>query len=427
MTVDLNKLSEAYKARYDKFGYKVFLESEATVIDPSKNTEEFMHIAEKLDVQNNKPEDFVILKSVLCTSLPYVNKNGVAFKAEDLVNAVNSGQLGSTQPAILDWRHNFVPMGNTFSAEIKEDEIVIGGMDGNQQVKHIVVYSVFYSWLFPWEAENIRKWASKGILKFSMACGADDVDMVNGSRVLVNPQFMANSIIPPDADPADDNAGLLALAQSSNKQIVDNNVKDVEMDEKILALQEQIKTLTKDLEKRDTEIANLKTSAKTSEVNKELETAKADLGKLSNDLEVANKELETVKDSLKTAKEELEASKKEVTDLSAKYEATVKEVNDIKQAEVDAINKDRETVLAELIDDKDSLEHYTKMYSASLEENGIISDKKEDFDRFLALFGKEVKSVDAKPSGLVIASANAAVVPSKATGNEKDKIPADWE
>lgn len=421
MAVKMEKLAKAYKDRYDRFEYKVELEATASVVDATKNEEEYLVLAEKFNLKNKKPEDFIVLKSVLCTSLPYVNKNGHAFKASDLSAAVDSGQLGNIQPAIIDWRHNFVPMGNTFAAEIIQTEVAVGGMDTVQKVSQIIVYSVFYSWLFPYEGEKIRSWADKGILKFSMAAGADDVEIINGStRVLVNPQFMANSIIPPDGEPADENAGLIALAKKnkSNKLTANKN-EDAKMDEKILKLTEDVKALTAKLKEKEGVIAKFEAS----ESAKEKKAIEAKLEKLTADLEEAKKETAEKVEELKTAKSELD-------ELKTKHEDALKMVKEVRQAEVEKINSERKEALSAVIEDEKEVEYQMASLSASLSEDIEVVDNKEKYEHFIALFKKSDATgdavTDAEDSDLTKASKKTTVVASKTTKAGEKKNLNDW-
>jgi len=96
------------------------------------------------------------MKSVLCTSLPFVNANGDAFESDDLVEAVESGQMDKLQPAIVDWRHDFQSCGNTIHAEVNDKMLEIEGF-GKNKVKQITVYSVFYAWLNTYKAKKIRE------------------------------------------------------------------------------------------------------------------------------------------------------------------------------------------------------------------------------------------------------------------------------
>jgi len=426
MEVKYGKLAEAYKKRYEKFEYQFELDSPATLVDDKVDDKEFKYLAEKLGIKNDKPEDFVILKSVLATSLPFVNKNGNAFKQEELVEAVEGGQLGQLQPAIVDYRHNFIPMGNSFTAEVIDSEVDVDTM-GMQPVKQVVVYSVFYAWLFPDVAEDIKRWAEKGILTFSMACGADDVEIANGStRILIKPQFIANSIIPPDGEPADRNASLIALAgktindkqiTKAEEKIMEKQIKDLQ--DTVLALQGQIDTQKETID-----------TYEASEQAKVLDAVKAELLIATEALdalkiEVAEKDTtaQTASDEATTAFDTLKAEKEE---LDTKYEAALIMVKDVRQAEVDGINEARKAALVKAIEKEEDVEHYMEKFIATLSEDGEVVNDSESFDRFIALFDIEDEGDDSPESAKVKASKAAAVVASKIKDGEDNKNVEDW-
>lgn len=365
-------------------------------------------------VKNDRPNDFVLMKSTLCTSLPFVNANGDAFEAEDLVEAVESGQLDKLQPAIVDWRHDFMSYGNTVGAEIVEKNLEIDGF-GKNKVKQIVVYSVFYAWLHNYKAKKIRDWAKKGVLTFSMACGAESQEFRNGSavRVLRKPHFVANSIIPPDLDPADENATLVEMAgkndnvpvvyasyneypetvkenltlawlEDSNENPDEENNIGVDMD-KIKELETKIAQLTDDLAKANDKIAvyeQTESAQKIVELEGKVET-------LTEDLRVANEALEA-------AKSDLEASNSEKDSLNNDLTAAKDEIKEMRKNEVDGINQARKEKLASIFgEDTEKADYWYAKYEASLDDDGNIVDNEEDFEATIAAFPEAEKADDA--------------------------------
>lgn len=393
MKPDLTELAIASKNRYENFKYNFELIAKAEIVEESSNPSLFNYIAEKTKLKNNKPDDFILLKSVLVTSLPFVNANGDAFKPEDLVESVESGQLDKFQPAIVDWRHNFQPMGNTIGAEIIDTSVEVDGMDSKQNVKQIIVYSVFYAWLYPYEAEKIRSWAKKKILTFSMACGADGVEWINGmNRILLKPQFVANSVIPPDGDPADRNANNLEIAK-----IKDNNQEeDVDMD-KIKELEAKILTLSQTIESKDKELSTLKAS----EITKENAALKAEIDELQKTLDTTKAEVEDFKGKIDEASDAAVAASKEIEDLKSGLAEALKQVKDIRQAEVDEINEDRKTEIAGFVEDEDRVNHWAAKYEAILNEAGEIVDDAEGYEEFIALFEKAEEGIEGEVEGEV--------------------------
>ena len=415
MNFKYGEVANAYQKRFDSFKYKVELSSTATVVEQN-NKKEYSYLAEKMDLKNNRPEDFILLKSVLCTSLPYVNENGNAFRAEDLIKAVEDGQLGGVQPAIVDWKHDFTPMGNTIGAEIVDATVEVAGVEGKQPAKQIVVYSVFYSWLFPGAGEKIREWGEKGVLKFSMACGANDVERINGNTyVLVEPQFLANSIIPPDSSPADKNAGLISIASKNDNH--NNTNGDLEMEKKLAELQKQVDALTASNKEYKEKLEKYEAS----EQAKQIEDMTAKIAALE-------KEVSDLKESKEAVVAEKETIATEKAEVEKKLEEAAKQVKEIREAEVKTINEERVTKMAELIENEDDLKFYTEKFQASLGEDNSIVDNADEYERFVALLSKEkdgVKPEDAPESDAVKASKKAGYTATKAS-SEKDDNLLDW-
>lgn len=400
----LNVISTAAKDVLNGFKYKFNIESTASIVDVNNDSFAQKFIAEQ-QLKNKKPNDFIILKNYLVTSLPYINGNGDAFKPEDLEKVLKDGQLSTLQPAIIDWHHDFMPRGNTIGGEIVEKEIEIAGL-GKQKVKQIVVYSVFYAWLFPYEGEKIRKWAKDGILRFSMACGADDIEWINGNnRVLINPHFVANSIIPPDADPADENAKLIKIA---NKTLGEDMDKIKELEDKIKNLETtlaQKDNTINELKKTELSKENEKLVAEKKELEDKLKAIEDEKQALSAEKEKIEKELNTKVDALTASIDELKKGNKELSD----------KLIEINKNEVEKINASRKEELGKYISDEEKLGKWYEKYEAKLSETGDIVAE-NGYDEFISLLAEASKN-EVDESDVVTASKK--VVPPNNKTNEK--------
>jgi hypothetical protein len=362
-------------------------------------------------LKNDKPNDYVLMKSVLCTSLPFVNANGDAFEAGDLVEAVESGQMDKLQPAIVDWRHDFQSCGNTIGAEINDKILEIEGF-GKNKVKQITVYSVFYAWLNTYKAKKIRDWAKKGVLTFSMACGAESTEYLNGGavRVLQKPHFVANSIIPPDLDPADENATLTEMAgkdedgkdkkvpvvyASYNEypQTVRENLSLAWADDKIISPNEENK-IGVDMDKIKELEATIAQLKKEIEEHKQSEDAKK-VAELEGKLEVAEADLVSAQGEKKSLKDELTVAKEEAKVANEALVAAKKEIKEMRKTEVDNINKARKLVLAEIFgEDGDKVNYWYDKYEATIDDDGNIVDDEEGFNEAIASFPEEKELTD---------------------------------
>ena len=412
---NLKPIALAAKNTLANLKYRFDIISTANLVDVESDEFAKKFLANQ-DMSNKKPDDFIILKNYLATSLPYINGNGDAFKPEDLVDVVKNGQLSTLQPAIIDWYHDFSPRGNTIGAEVVDTVIDIAGI-GKTNVKQIVVYSVFYAWLFPYEADKIREWADKGILTFSMACGAEDIEWINGNnRVLIKPQFLANSIIPPDKNPADENAKLIKIA----KQTIDNtnNLGEDNMD-KIKELENKIKDLETALKDKEKVIADLTKSELSKEnesLKQELDAVKAEKDSLEKEKDELVKANEKEVAELKTKIDALSASVEELKASNEKYSAKIIEMN---KEKLEEINKARKEKLAEFISDEEKLGKWYEKYEAKLSDDGeILTDN--GFDEFVSVLEETsvASKKDVDPSDKVTASKKT-VPPNNVKGDGK--------
>jgi hypothetical protein len=402
---DFTAHQEGAIANFKKYPYNFRLVGSMEVTEEVQNMAFFENIKQGSTIKNKRPNDYILMKSVLCTSLPFVNANGDAFRAEDMVEAVESGQLDKFQPAIVDWGHDFQVYGTTIGAEIRDIELNIDGI-GKNNVKQIVVYSVFHAWRFPQHAGKIRKWADKKVLGFSMACGAEKATWLNGNsvRVLEKPHYVANSIIPPDGDPADDNARLLEIAQKNdsipvvystysdvpdnltcafykpeNNKPEHNTGDDMDNAEKINALEVEIAKLKKE----NDELKKTETAKKIGELESELAILKTE--KENHDAIVAelNDKVKAAEDAQKIAEESLTTAN-----------ATIK---DLRSGEVERINTERKETIAKIVgEEEEKVNFWLEKYKASVGEDGSIVDPKEEFEQAMNAMPKVEKKVETE-------------------------------
>jgi hypothetical protein len=362
-------------------------------------TPAFFEYLKKGSIKNTRPNDYILMKSILCTSLPFVNANGDAFRAEDMLEAVESGQMDKLQPAIVDWHHDFQVYGSTIGAEVVDKEIEITGI-GKNTVKQIIVYSVFHAWRFPQKAGKIRKWAEKNVLGFSMACGAEKATYLNGGsiRVLEKPHFVANSIIPPDGDPADDNARLLEIAEKKDKIPViyasysevpknltcawynpDNNKPEINTGEDM--------DNTKKIEELEATIVSLKEEnarLKESESTKKISVLEAELAALKTEQENHNTVVADLNDKIQKAEDAKIAAEQA---LSVANSA----LKDFRKDEVDRINVTRKASITEVVgNDESKVNFWFEKYKAGVDENGNIVNPKDEFEQAMNAMPKVV-------------------------------------
>ena len=411
---DFKEQQEAAIAAFREYPYNFQIVGRLDITDEISSPS-FLNIAknDKSNFKNLRPNDYIILKSILCTSLPFVNANGDAFKPEDLSEAVESGQLDKLQPAIVDWRHDFKMYGMTIGAKIINEELEIQGI-GKHNVKQIIVYSLFMAWLYPFEAKKIRQWAEKGILGFSMACSAESVSWLNGTavRVLEKPHFVANSIIPPDADPADDNARLIEIAEKEEKDVpiiyasydqvpknltcawykpdkinksVNNTGEDMN-EQELKELQEKLKNL----EKANQELKIENDSLKQTEANKKIEELTGEV----TELDKIKKDLEGQVTVLTEKVESAERARKEAEENLAKIKDQLIE---LRKGEVERINADRKEKIKERIGDiEDKINYWLELYKASVDEEGNIVNNEEDFNKAMNMMPEKEEKIDSE-------------------------------
>jgi len=398
---DFSKQQETACADFKGYPYSFRLHGTMEMIDEAQVPSQLEYIKSgKSDFKNARPNDYLLLKSVLCTSLPFVNANGDAFDPADLKEAVESGQLDRYQPAIVDWRHDFQVYGTTIGAEIVDKKVEVEGF-GKQEVKQIIVYSIFHSWLFPDKAEKLRKWAEKGILTFSMACGAESIewkseDMV---RVLKKPHFVANSIIPPDSDPADENATLIKMANKQEEDIPVVYSNYAQIPEGVTCAwyneqNESVNNTGEDMDYKEQYDALQLKLVEVEKANEILVKANADLEKTE-----AAKKIEELTKSI----EALELKVEEMTKASEKFEADMsakqteldtattalteanEQLKELRSVEVERINEERKAEIAKVIgDDEEKIEFWLSKYQATISDEGKIVDPKEDFEATMA-------------------------------------------
>lgn len=252
--------------------------------------------------------------------------------------------------------------------------------------------------------KKIRDWAKKGVLTFSMACGAESQEFRNGAsvRVLRKPHFVANSIIPPDLDPADENARLVEMAgkdgdipvvyasyneypqniresltlawAEDNNPDEENNI-GVDMD-KIKELEAAVAQLKEDLKAAENKIAVYEQT----ESSQKIAELEGQVTQLTEDLKVANEELESIKSDLETVNSEKDSLKNDLT-------VAKDEIKEMRKTEVDHINETRKEKLASIFgDDTDKADFWFAKYEAKMDDDGNIVDNEEDFEATIASF-----------------------------------------
>lgn len=364
---DIKKLFESYE-------YVAFITSEHTeIVDPSEIEFLGSYVAENKKLENKRPKDYIVLKSVLCTSLPYYNKNYDAFEEADLIDAIDAGQLSNLQPGMVDWNHDFQARGNTVHAEIVSGKSMVPGFDEPQDVKQIIVYSVFYSWRFPEEANKVREWADKGILTFSMACGAESVEYKKidsnddyfSIRILKRPRFFANSIITPEKTQADENAVNLEIANKNEGE----DMKELEL--KIAELEQQLEVANKNLSDA---LAKLEDPSYTQTIS-ENESLKSQIAELQSKIADSDAVIAELKEKVLA----LDAENLILNNSVSAYES--ERISEL-STRVEEINEARKIELVELIGD--GADQWLEEYKAELIDN-IFVDHKEKYDKFVAL------------------------------------------
>lgn len=444
-------LAEANEAkkRFNAAPHQFYLEGAAELIEKPHDDDKLKEILAAKDLKNERPDNFLLFKNVLCTSYPYVNANGAAFRPEDLEAAVSGGQLKPTRPGIVDWLHDFQPYGMTYDCELVKTKVPVkmGGETKEMDVSQIVVYSVFLSWLYPEQSAAMRQWYRDKKLGFSMACTAKSRDYVEESDryfyYVSGPEFLANSVIPlAKSKPADSNALPQDMAgDKENKKVTvisNADFEDVKPNKgedkmEIKELQAKVEELTAALNKKDEEIKTLQDKLGKSEV--------ADLQKEREGLQA---QLEESKTALTAAQEkvgELEGklteAEKAQKELQEKYDKTVADLVDARKSEVDRINAERKDEIANIPGQtEESAEAWMEDYAAEVNDDGTINNKAEAYEKFLNRMPKaetkpeedptekaDEKPKDAPKSDLVDESKETANVPTKTDpdGDKKGK------
>jgi len=403
-------IKEAFLNDPDKF----FIEAAAEIVpEADENIREMEHAK----LKNKTPEDFIVMKSVLATSLPYVNANGDAFSAADLEEAVKDGQLGGNCPAIVDWLHDFCPYGTTIKAEVQENTVPVDykGEVKEEKVTQIVVYSVFWAWLYAEKAAAIRQWHRENKLRFSMACSAKKRQYVEEEgryyRLLGKPTFYANSIIAGKYKPADANAvpievaGLddvetkffmpeLHAAGDINNGHNNNGDNDMTLEE-ALKLIEDLKNEKKDLAAKIEQFEKSDAEKSIADLTEKNEGLQADL----DTAEEANKELAAENEELKKSVEDLETANSEM----------VEQIREYRKDEVDQLNAKVASSFNEVPGLSDEQKtHWIEKHRAELDEDGSVNFDNDAFESDLAALPK---AKEKKESGkMVKASAEAGKV-----------------
>jgi len=386
--VDLDtwQMAVAKVREFDKAEDSVTVEFDSVEVLDSQSCSDL--ICANLD--NKNPNDYIVLQGVLATSKPFVNGNRDSFYPEHLVEAVDEGQLQGLQVGIIDWNHNFLPMGVVVDSFVRDNKVMVNGK--LEKVKQIVVTGVFFKWLYPVEADMIKEWYDANLLKFSMAakarggyecgnCGGVSTDpcdhLVKGTyheRVVLKPRFYAWSIITPEKQPADQNAIPFELASMKEENINQKNGGEI-MEEKIKELEQKLDML---IAKQEEKIRG-EYQSQIDTLNRELESIKNE----KDELVKANAQLEEEKKELAQKLDEASANIEELQAKVQELEQSVKKYADViaqhRENEVERINKEiKEKIDAIAGLGDESKEFWFNKFKAEIVEGELVS-KEEEF------------------------------------------------
>jgi len=409
---DLTEQAKEARKRFESYPEKFFIESAGEIVSEFDNAA-MLDKAEGM--KNSNPENFVLIKSVLCTSYPYVNANGAAFKPEDLKEAVDEGQLGPGRPAILDWVHDFVPYGTTTKAEIEKVKIPIDMGNGDteeQEVSQIVVYSVFWAWLFEEKAAAIRQWYKDKKLGFSMACGAKSREWVEEENryfyFVRKPEFLANSIITPKHNPADKNAlpkdmavdvsGVTQLsAFVKDNQYKRNTGDDFDMNE-LEKAKARITELESKLSDAMAKIADFEAKIKGNAV----EDLQTQLDEANSKFEALQAEYDELSAKVHDSEEELVSLKAELEGSKEKYDKVVAQLVESRKDEAKRINDERREEIASIGNLTDeNVDYWASKWTVEVSEDGSLETKADDYAEWFSNMPKakeDDKPVDEESS-----------------------------
>jgi hypothetical protein len=295
------------------------------------------------------------------------NRNGDAFTAEDLEQAVREGQFSPPNLVMVDFNHDFNAYGAWYKASFGRNPL-------NNELG-ILAEGVIFAWRFD-ELSNfvLAEQARNGTLEISMACMFDRIERQDdGSHLLRNPKFLAVSVLSvtaadpnakgvgsedPSSTPEQRKDLLAAASQVTARWVVKceevacagnpSEEEDMDYDKLLADIRKALQEGQTDQVMRLAEaLKDVFSSADHSkELTEQLETATARVTELEDALAEAQEGAQTEVDALKVA---LDAKTTEYTELKAERDSLAEKVDAFEEAEAEAEREAlREARIAEL-------------------------------------------------------------------------------
>lgn len=294
-----------------------------------------------------------------------VNLNGDGFLRSDLEEVIDAGLFRSPNIGMIDWDHDFTPIGAWTSAK--------GDIDPKTGTYGILAEGAVFAWRFPEQTAYIEKTQKeKGNVPVSMAAKEqwfDHIKTADGrsARLVRKPAFFTTSVL--TVAPGDPNArsfsgddpdqlsverelalsetATIATLQEENKmeEKIINELKAlpeeirsvfkpvVEAAEKLPAAEEALRSKETELTAANEKVAALETQV--TEANSQVEEVRVALEAKASELEAANVELET----LRAFKAEIDAKEEEKV-LAEKKEARLAELSEATRKALEAKPED---------------------------------------------------------------------------------------
>lgn len=188
----------------------------------------------------------------------YPNRNFDGFTAEDLKAAVENGLATAEAPMVLDWNHDFTPIGVWTKAEYRfNPNAVYGEQEGHYGV---LLEGVIFAWRYPEQVDRLTAEQSRnGRIDVSMACIGSHYEPAVASdgtkyTLIREPVFFACSVLTErPADPnsvglgsedptetAEDRQALLLASDSSESPVIASWVVDLEAALRAATAEEEI-------------------------------------------------------------------------------------------------------------------------------------------------------------------------------------------
>jgi hypothetical protein len=270
------------------------------------------------------------------------NRNGDAFREEDLRDTVAKGLFKAPALGMIDFNHDFTSYGAWYDAEYKYDPAA--------EEMGILATGAIFAWRYEDLANTVLAMqARNGFIPVSMAAIPEELERAEDSNgrpywILVRPVFFTTSVL--DVEPADPNARGIGTenpevsSEALKKTLVEaakKSFKEEEMDEH-KELIDAIRALLDNVADEKITPA-LSKVAELVEKLPALEQELADATEEVSTLTEANVELQTKLDEATVA---LEAARDELAELQT-------EAEELKSFKADAEEKEAERVLTERI------------------------------------------------------------------------------